>query len=232
MAGEERAGRQFRKRNLATSGAGENGGNAEREKGNRVARQMQHRLQKFTSQFFPIANKRPHQLAPGTTVFGLTSRRFPPNPVEDRPEPSSSGCASATGGWIHFRPKLVERQRPEKRRTEGERMDRRTDIVHESGHRQLRRAHPASDRRVRFQDSHGAAGPGERNGGRQAIRTRAHHNCVVFGTAHCSRRSGSFLSAPGNEIGNETFARKAQINPAWRSHETWRVGLTIVLPAA
>ncbi len=57
----------------------------------------------------------------------------------------------------------VERHRPQRRRSDAEGMDRRTDIVHEAGFGQLGTARSAAWRRVAFDDEDASSGTGDRD---------------------------------------------------------------------
>jgi hypothetical protein len=67
----------------------------------------------------------------------------------------------------------LEVQRPEERRCGSERMDRRADVMAETGKCQLGRARPATDRVARLEDEDRPAGLGESNRGGEAVRPRA-----------------------------------------------------------
>jgi hypothetical protein len=72
----------------------------------------------------------------------------------------------------------VQRERPEERRSRGERMDGGTDVVPERGQRQLGRARAAADRALRLEDEDGASGLREGDGGGEPIRAGADDDCV------------------------------------------------------
>jgi hypothetical protein len=65
-----------------------------------------------------------------------------------------------------------EVERPEERRGE-ERVNCGAEIVPEAGQRDFGGPSPSADRLLRFQDEDGAAGLGERDGSREAVRPRA-----------------------------------------------------------
>ena len=60
-----------------------------------------------------------------------------------------------------LQPELLERQRPQVRRAERERVDRRADVVAVARERQLRGAGAAADLAGPLDDEHRAAGPSE-----------------------------------------------------------------------
>jgi Protein of unknown function (DUF1360) len=67
----------------------------------------------------------------------------------------------------------LERQRFKKRRTGGEWVDGRTEIVQEAGQGQLRRSRTSANRGVGFKDQNGATCPRQRDRRGQTIRSRA-----------------------------------------------------------
>jgi len=75
---------------------------------------------------------------------------------------------------------LGKRQRFEKRLGNGERMNRRTDVVDETRKRQLRRARPAANGFSRFEDANGMTRPRNFNGCRKTVRAGAGNHCFEF----------------------------------------------------
>jgi hypothetical protein len=67
----------------------------------------------------------------------------------------------------------VELQRAEERGGEERRVNRGADVVAKPRERQLRRARPAADRLLRFDDADRTPCLGERDRGSQAVRPRA-----------------------------------------------------------
>jgi hypothetical protein len=67
----------------------------------------------------------------------------------------------------------LEVERPEERRCGSERMDRRADVMAETGKCQLGRACAAPDRIARLEDEDRTAGLGEGDRGGEAVRPRA-----------------------------------------------------------
>src|SRR4051794_13485792 len=57
-------------------------------------------------------------------------------------------------------------------------MDRRTDVVSETGECQLRSACPAADRLLRFDEADRAPGLSQRDRGSETVRARADNDCV------------------------------------------------------
>jgi hypothetical protein len=49
-----------------------------------------------------------------------------------------------------------------------------------SGEGQVGRSHPAADFLFSFEDENGTAGLGQRYSGRQAVRPRPDHHCIIF----------------------------------------------------
>ena len=66
-----------------------------------------------------------------------------------------------------------EWDRPEERRHQRERVDRRADVVDEAGERELSRARAAADRLPRLEHAHRDAGTGQRDRRGQAVRPGA-----------------------------------------------------------
>src|SRR6266487_2865393 len=73
-----------------------------------------------------------------------------------------------------------ERKSFEKRRTSGEWMDCRAEIVDETWQRQLSRARATTNRRIGFQYQHRTFRAGKSNSGRQAIRSGANDDSVIL----------------------------------------------------
>jgi hypothetical protein len=71
-----------------------------------------------------------------------------------------------------------ERKRAEERRRDREGVNRRTDIVHESGSRQLRRARAAADGWRRLVDHHAPSGLRHRNRGGETVGARPDDDCI------------------------------------------------------
>src|SRR5437762_2133315 len=78
-----------------------------------------------------------------------------------------------------FESVICERQRLQKRRDETHRMNRRTDVVHESGKRQLGAARAAADRLVRFENQRRQSGARENDRGRESVRSGADNHRVI-----------------------------------------------------
>src|SRR5206468_1399699 len=98
----------------------------------RMSRQMQHRLQKFVSQFFPIASQRLHEPAIPLGIAGKS--------VGCKIDISMQACCGAIIQWMRQRDvrlnplqsESFQRKCFEKRRASRERMDRRTNVVQKS----------------------------------------------------------------------------------------------------
>ncbi len=73
----------------------------------------------------------------------------------------------------------VQRQTQEETRRSGKRMDRRTDVMPEARQRQLSGACSPADGRRCFDHEHRFAGPRQRDGRRQAVRSRADDDGVM-----------------------------------------------------
>src|SRR6266576_2803454 len=128
---------------------------------NRMPRQVQHRLQKFGGQVFPVAQKRLEQPPIGGSVdIQLRCCKI-------------DITLQTRGGSIIERmrqrdirlnpgePESIEWESFEKRRTGSEWMNCRAEIVDETGQRQFTRAR-------------------ENNGGRQTVRSGANDNGIIF----------------------------------------------------
>ncbi len=79
---------------------------------------------------------------------------------------------------------LVQRQGSEKRRATTERMDRRADVVNETGQRQLGRAHSPTDSIPRFEHQHPLARARQGDRGRQAVGPCADHDRIIATLPH------------------------------------------------
>ena len=77
-----------------------------------------------------------------------------------------------------------ERQSFEKWRTRCQRMNRRANVVNESGQGQFGGACPATDGRVRFENKNGKPRSRECDRGRQTIRAGADYDRVIL-IRHC-----------------------------------------------
>ena len=77
-------------------------------------------------------------------------------------------------------PESFERERFEKWRTGREGMDRRANVVNKTWQRQLGRACAATDARICFQYQNRQPCARECNRSREAVRSRADHDRVVF----------------------------------------------------
>src|SRR5438876_1811587 len=97
-------------------------------------------------------------------------------------------CGSPVVEWMsqrNFRlnpgqPESFERKRFEKRRTSCERMRRRTNVMHKSWNRKLRRARAPADRGVGFEDENRISRARQRDRGGEAIGPRAYNDCIIF----------------------------------------------------
>ena len=72
-------------------------------------------------------------------------------------------------------------ERPHRRRGQAERMHRRAEVVHEPGQGQLFAAQAAARLVSSFEHEHPQTGLGERHGGDEPVRPRAHDNGVDLG---------------------------------------------------
>jgi hypothetical protein len=84
----------------------------------------------------------------------------------------------------------VERQRLEEGGGDGQREDRRAEIVHEAGTRDRGGTEAAADRRLRFDDAHAPARARERDAGRQAVGAGADDDGVEIGDGGRLRMRG------------------------------------------
>jgi hypothetical protein len=98
-----------------------------------MSRQMQHRLQKFVSQFFPVARERLHQAPIRARIAGkLVGRKIDISMQAGR-QIVIERMGQRDVRLNPFESDSFQRKRFEKRRASRERMNRRTDIMQKSG---------------------------------------------------------------------------------------------------
>lgn len=89
-----------------------------------------------------------------------------------------------------FQSMLGQREAGKCGRTDGERMNRGTNIVDETGQGQLRRARSATDGRLSFNDCGMKPGFGERDGCSETVRSGADHKRVARLQRYCKVTEG------------------------------------------
>lgn len=98
---------------------------------------------------------------------------------------------------------LIQRQGAKKRRSGGERMHRRADVVNEARQRQLCGASTAAYRFCGFANEHGAARARQSDRGRQTVRPRADDDCIV--------RARSILMTPSRILAHSVPMLPAEL---------------------
>jgi hypothetical protein len=123
-----------------------------------MLREMQHRLEKFVSQFFPIPSERFHEAAVCVSIPLQTFGRKIDIAIQTRSPAVIERMGERNIGMNPFKPELSQWERFEKWRAGGEWMNGRANVVHKPRQRQLRRARTAADGRVGLEDEDAAAG--------------------------------------------------------------------------
>src|SRR6266550_5884416 len=134
-----------------------NRGNSKSCESNRVSRQVQHRLQKFGGQFFPVARKRLEQPPIGGSVDIQLRCCKVDITMQTRGGPIIERMRERDLWLNPGEPESIEWESFEKRRTGSEWMNCRAEIVDETGQRQFSRARAAANSGVGFQHQHGTS---------------------------------------------------------------------------
>ena len=135
-----------------------------------------HRSEQVLCQRFVGRRERRHQLPVAQGVLAERRRCLVDGANDERRRPVVEGMSERCWRLDPLDAVLGERHRAHERRGDPERVDRRADVVHEPGQRQLRRAAAAADRLLGFQHSHGQAGAGQHDRRAETVRTRADDN--------------------------------------------------------
>jgi hypothetical protein len=128
------------------------------------------RAEDVVEQRLRVPHERPEEPSPAIVVLAERGHRRLGRALEQDRGSVVERVGDRGGRLDPVEPVLGERQRPKQRRRDPERMDRRADVVDEARQRQLGRAASASDRVGCFEDAHRAAGAGEHDRCRKAVR--------------------------------------------------------------
>ena len=172
---EQRAGRRRFEPSLRKALGGAQRGETKPHECKRVTRKMGDRPHQFAFELAPAGDERFHEVPVCIGVHAQSGRSL----LERAPYERGRSVVERmrdSGGW--FDQIEFELERAEERGGEDRRMDRGADVVSETRERQLRRACPAADRRLSFDDADRAPGLSERDRGSEAVRPRPDDNGV------------------------------------------------------
>jgi hypothetical protein len=155
----------------ADAGAREPGGEQ------RVARRPG-RAQHGRGELVPALGERAHERVVCVAVRPELRRRLGQRPVQDGRPAAVERVGGLHLGLEQLEPVIGQRQRPQERRSDGEGVDGRADVVPVAGQGQLGCPRPAADRLVALAQEHRPAGAGQLDRGREAVRPRADHDGI------------------------------------------------------
>ena len=176
---EESAGRLVPERTLRETAGGARRSQPEAGEGQRMTGHTQQRAQQLRRQPVPVAHQRRHQPAVGGPVRPERGRGRVERAVEYGRRPAVQGVGERQLRVDPRQAVPLQRQGAEERRADGQRVDRRTDVMHEARQRQFLRARAAADGVLRLEHGHGAPGAGQGDRGAEAVGARTDHHCVV-----------------------------------------------------
>ena len=138
-------------------------------------------------QHVPVVDERLQQRAIGIAVGSEALGRLVHGAMQRHCRAVVERMGDRDLGMGELEPVLPQRQATQERRGEREGVDRRADVVPESGQRELGAAQAAADLVRGLEHEHGAPCLGERDRSRQAIGARAHDDRVPA-VSHCGTR--------------------------------------------
>ena len=142
--------------------------NAEPGEGQRMARSMENGPHEIVG----VCDERPEQPAPGGPVRPQGCGRLVDRSLDECRSPVVEGMADRRIGLDDLDATRRKVDRAEERRGEGQRQDRRADVVAVAGERQFLGPRPTPDRRGRLVDVDGSAGAGEGDGRGEPVGAR------------------------------------------------------------
>ena len=177
---------------------------------------MDDRAEQLAPELVGVPGQRSEQVQPRRAVVGPAVAIEPgrggrERALEDDGPPLVEGMGDRGIGVDELDAVRRPVDRPEERRGERERHDRRAHVVAEPGERQLRGPGAATDRRSGLVDTHRATGPSQRHGRGQTVRTRTDDDGVERRSTRPGHWAAPTAPAPAWKGMPAVYARSGQV---------------------
>jgi hypothetical protein len=146
-----------------------------------MMREEPDRAKNFVEQRLGVARERLHQVAIRSAIVTKARRRFVDRELQHRGAAVVERMRDRERRVQPDQSMFRQRQRFEKRRHDAHRMDGRADVVFETGQRQLLGARAAADGFLCFEHEDVESGPGQDDGGGEAVGSGADDASILHG---------------------------------------------------